>query len=76
MYSKKKIKLNEGCLSCPGLSVAIKRPESVVVDANLLSGELIRYKFEGYDARILLHEYHHLHGITIAKAVQTYVPMV
>ena len=60
MYSKKKIKLNEGCLSVPGISVSIKRPESILVDANLLSGELVRYQFTGYDARIFLHEHNHL----------------
>jgi peptide deformylase len=71
-YSKKKIKLNEACLSCPGLSVALKRPESVIIDANLLTGELVRYEFKDYDARILLHEHNHLFGVTIARAVQNY----
>lgn len=75
-YSKKKIKKVEGCLSCPGLSATIKRPESVLVDSHLMSGELIRYQFTGFDARILFHEYQHLQGITIARTVQNYGIMV
>jgi peptide deformylase len=71
-YSKKKIKLNEACLSCPGLSVELKRPDSVVVDANLLSGELIRYEFRGFDSRIILHEHNHLFGVLISNSVVNY----
>ena len=75
-YSKKRNKKVEACLSCPGFSVILKRPESVIVDANLPSGELLRYEFTGFDARILLHEYQHLQGICIAKAVNNYVPVI
>jgi peptide deformylase len=71
-YSKKKIKLNEACLSCPGLSVELKRPESVIVEANLLTGELVKYQFDGFDSRILFHEVGHLQGICISRAVQNY----
>jgi len=73
-YSKKKHKMAEACLSCPGLSVTLKRPESIIVDANLLTGELVRYQFDGYDARILIHEHNHLFGFTIAKTVNSYLP--
>jgi len=75
-YSKKRNKKVEACLSCPGFSVTLKRPESVIVDANLPSGELLRYEFTGFDARILLHEYQHLQGICIFRAVQNYGIMV
>jgi peptide deformylase len=75
-YSKKKLKLAEACLSAPGLSVQIKRPESVTVDANLPTGELVRYEFTGFDARILFHEYQHLQGICISRAVQNYSIMI
>lgn len=75
-YSKKKIKLNEGCLSVPGISVTVKRPESIIADANLLSGEVIRYEFTGYDARIFLHEHNHLAGYTIASSLKSYLPVL
>ena len=75
-YAKKKIKLNEGCLSVPGVSVAMKRPESVIVDSNLLTGELIRYEFTGFDARIFFHEYSHLQGYTIAGSLKNYIPLL
>jgi peptide deformylase len=75
-YNKKRNKILEGCLSCPGLSIKIKRPISLIVDANTLTGEEIRYEFTDYDARIAGHEISHLQGITIARAVNTYVPVV
>ena len=75
-YSKKKVKLNEGCLSVPGVSVTMKRPESVIVDANLLTGELTRYEFTNYDARIFFHEYSHLQGHTITGSLKNYVPLL
>jgi peptide deformylase len=75
-YSKKKIKLNEGCLSVPGLSVEMKRPANVTVDANLLTGELIRIEFTGYDSRIFFHEFDHIQGLTLARTVQNYALLI
>lgn len=75
-YSKKKATQVEACLSCPGLSVNMKRPESVVVDMNLPTGELVRYQFDGYDCRIFMHEHDHLMGVTIASSVKSYLPML
>lgn len=75
-YSKKRIKLNEGCLSVPGISVTVKRPESIIADANLLSGEVIRYEFTGYDAKIAGHEIDHLQGKHIGMRVKSLRPML
>ena len=75
-YNKKKIKIAEGCLSCPGLSVNIKRPISLIVDANTLSGEEVRYEFTDFDAKIAGHEIDHLNGKTLAMTVQNYVPVL
>ena len=75
-YGKKKVRMLEGCLSCPGLSVKIKRPISLIVDANTLTGEEVRYEFTDFDARIASHEIGHLQGITIARAVNMYAPLI
>ena len=75
-YNKKKIKIVEGCLSCPGLSVNIKRPISLIVDANTLSGEEVRYEFTDFDAKIAGHEIDHLNGRTLADTVKKYVPVL
>lgn len=71
MYSKNKLIMPEGCLSCPGLTVQMKRPESLIIDANLLTGEKIRYNFTGYDAKIAGHEIDHLQGRTIATGIKS-----
>ena len=61
-YTKETDILNEGCLSCPGVSVPIKRCLGIEIEANRLSGEKINLRFEGFDARILQHEFDHLNG--------------
>ena len=61
-YTKETEILNEGCLSCPGVSVAVRRALGVQIEAQRLSGEVVNLKFEGFDARILQHEYDHLNG--------------
>lgn len=76
MYSKKKITLPEACLSCPGLTVQMKRPESLIIDANLLTGEKIRYQFTGYDAKVAGHEVDHLMGKHIGAGVKSFTGML
>lgn len=61
-YTKETEVLNEGCLSCPGVSVAVNRALGIKIEAQRLSGEKINLTFEGYDARIVQHEYDHLNG--------------
>ena len=76
MYSKNKAKMSEGCLSAPGMSILMKRPESAIVDANTLTGEIVRYEFHGFDARILFHELDHTFGKTIVSGLQNYAPLL
>jgi peptide deformylase len=75
-YSKETDVQVEGCLSCPGISIHMKRPTGVVLDSNLLSGEVIRYKFDGFDARVFFHEYDHLHGRMIASGLNFLAPLL
>ncbi len=57
----------EGCLSFPGRSFQIIRPDKVVIKAQNLSGEWFVYEAEDFIARALMHENDHLDGITIPK---------
>ena len=61
-YTKETDIQKEGCLSCPGVSVQVKRCLGIEVEAQRLNGDKINLKFDGYDARILQHEYDHLNG--------------
>jgi peptide deformylase len=73
--SKEKDKQMEGCLSCPGVSLPVKRCKGIEVEVQNLSGEKIQYRFTDFDARIFMHEFDHLCGVTIAhKGLKNYLP--
>ena len=56
-----------GCLSIPGISCEIERPDHVVVEAYDLDANLIRYEASGDLFCVCLqHEIDHLHGNTMS----------
>ena len=57
-----KDKMEEGCLSVPGVLVNIERPYEVVVKGLNEKGEAVEIKARGLLARVLLHEIDHLNG--------------
>lgn len=59
----------EGCLSFPGLFLPIKRPEAVKIKYFDMYGEEKTQEFSGLSARIILHEYDHMEGITYTTKV-------
>ena len=52
----------EGCLSLPGVTADVIRPKSVRISAFDIKGNPIDATFEGFLARIFLHEIDHLDG--------------
>jgi peptide deformylase len=67
----------EGCLSCPGAHVKVKRSHSITISYQTTidtSGDLavIKRKFTGYDARVIQHEFDHLNGILIKDRGKVY----
>lgn len=54
---------DEGCLSVPGLIGTVDRPDYIKIEALDLDGKKHIYEFEGFDARVMCHEYDHLDGI-------------
>lgn len=60
--SKEKSKLEEGCLSLPGVVVSIKRPKKIKVRAQNEKGEFFIKKFDGLTAKAIQHEIEHLYG--------------
>jgi peptide deformylase len=52
----------EGCLSCPGVSVKIKRASKVVVSFMTENGDVVELKASGLLARAVQHELDHLSG--------------
>ena len=58
----KRTKMEEGCLSVPGVGVVVKRPQRVRVRAQDAEGEFFVDEFEGLAARAIQHENDHLNG--------------
>ena len=53
----------EGCLSIPGKTGSVKRPEKIKVEYTDIDGEKKIIETEGFLARALCHEIDHLQGI-------------
>ena len=60
--SEETVKLEEGCLSYPGVIIKIERPQHIRVRFQDPYGTPIVKKFTGMAARCFLHEYDHLQG--------------
>ena len=68
-HTEETILETEGCLSFPNVYVKVKRPKEILAewyDENL---EKQTVKIEGYSARVFLHEWDHLQGITFKDRV-------
>ncbi|MBN1585740.1 peptide deformylase [Candidatus Uhrbacteria bacterium] len=55
----------EGCLSCPGEAVRVRRFRKIEVRAMTIDGEPLNFRAEGFLARVIQHENDHLDGILI-----------
>jgi peptide deformylase len=56
-------KMEEGCLSVPGIWEIVERPEKIKVEYTNISGDRLEGTFEGLLARVIQHENDHLDGI-------------
>ncbi|MBX4187588.1 MAG: peptide deformylase [Candidatus Doudnabacteria bacterium] len=61
--SWKKIDMEEGCLSIPGVFGMVKRPAKITVKATDTEGKATKFKADGILARVIQHELDHLDGI-------------
>lgn len=56
----------EGCLSCPGKRVKVKRYKRIRLAFNdYRNGRRLEFAFKGFSARVIQHEVDHLNGVTI-----------
>ena len=71
VYQKGEQCNEEGCLSIPGRSGKVKRPEKVIVRAQNRNGETFELEAEGLLAIACCHEIDHLSGVVyIDKAIE------
>lgn len=61
--SWKKVEMEEGCLSIPGVYGIVKRPVKITVEAQTLKGEKNKFEADGMLSRVIQHEVDHLDGI-------------
>lgn len=54
---------DEGCLSVPGYQGTVERPARIRIKGLDRDGNEQEYEFEGWDARVMCHEFDHLEGI-------------
>ncbi len=57
--------MNEGCLSCPDISVEVTRATEIKVKAVDIKGNKINKRYTGFLARIVQHEIDHLDGLLV-----------
>ncbi len=57
-----KEKMEEGCLSVPGIYINIKRPQRITIKALNENGRPVNFEATGLLARAILHEIDHLRG--------------
>jgi len=62
VYSSGSDVIEEGCLSCPGITAEVERPRRVVVKGMDRDGREVKLEVSGALARIFQHEIDHLHG--------------
>ena len=55
-------KMQEGCLSIPGVGVIIDRPDEIIISGLNEKGKVIEFEARGLLARVLQHEIDHLKG--------------
>lgn len=61
--SWRKVEMEEGCLSIPGVFGIVKRPTKVTVKAANIEGVETKFEADGLLARVLQHEIDHLDGV-------------
>ena len=62
VFAKGHTIVEEGCLSCPGVTAEVERPSHIIIKGLDREGNPVKLEVEGALARIFQHEVDHLHG--------------
>jgi peptide deformylase len=62
-FSEKRRIYDEGCLSIPGITGEVERPDSVLLEYTDLKGKIRKLRAHGLLATCIQHEYDHLNGM-------------
>ena len=61
----------EGCLSIPGIVGDVERSTSIVLKGQDRNGKKVKYKLNGWVARIFQHEVDHLTGVLFTDLAES-----
>lgn len=70
--SFKKVEIEEGCLSLPGIFGFVRRPKKVKLRAQNEKGEWLELEDDGWVSRIAQHEIDHTNGVLILDLIRKY----
>lgn len=73
--SLRKVKVEEGCLSVPGLTGMVQRNRGITLKALNRDGNEIILETEDFDSVIFQHEIDHLDGILFIDRASKLIPM-
>ena len=68
----KKIDVEEGCLSIPGVFGKVKRPKKVTIQAQNAEGKTLKFSDEAWISRVVQHEIDHINGKLIIDLIKKY----
>ncbi len=55
----------EGCLSLPGRTFLVERPNQIEAEWTNMLGHRVQKRLKGWAARVFMHEHDHLKGVTL-----------
>ena len=67
--SDKKVLMDEGCLSYPGLWIKVSRPDGIEVSYEDETGKVHEKAMFGLECRVFQHEYDHMEGTNFTQKV-------
>jgi peptide deformylase len=70
-HGRQRTREAEGCLSLPGVAMAVTRWRVITVEYTTREGKRVTKTLKGKKARIFQHEYDHLQGILITNRPRT-----
>lgn len=70
-FGKKKVEIEEGCLSLPGVFGIVKRPQKITVKFQDAAGKFHTITDDGWLARVCQHEIDHLNSTLIADKLES-----
>jgi peptide deformylase len=70
--STRLVLMEEACLSFPGVTLKIKRPDEVRLRFQMPSGQTTTQTFSGLTARTIQHELDHLNGVLFINRANRY----